>query len=78
MAVVAIKIWSQVVQCNEDMAACSMLLPVISIGIIYLRNKETQQALRVIESIQYDASFKCKRYLSIGEVCVRQITAGST
>ena len=24
---------------------------------IYLRNKETQQTLRVIESIQYDASF---------------------
>ena len=35
MAVVAIKIWSQVVQCNEDMAACSMLLPVISFGIIF-------------------------------------------
>ena len=26
-------------------------------SIIYLRNKETQQTLRVIESIQYDASF---------------------
>ena len=24
---------------------------------IYLRNKETQQTLRVIENIQYDASF---------------------
>ena len=45
---------------------------------IYLRNKETQQTLRVIVSIQYDARFSCKGYLSIGAVCVRQITAGST
>ena len=45
---------------------------------IYLRNIETQQTLRVIVNIQYDASFQCKWYLSIGAVCVRQITAGST
>ena len=41
-------------------------------------NKETQQTLRVNLSIQYDASFKCKKYLSKGAVCVRQVTAGST
>ena len=27
---------------------------------LYLRNKETQQTLRVIVSIQYDARYKCK------------------
>ena len=45
---------------------------------VYLRNKETQQTLQVIVSIHYDASFKCKWYLSIGALCVRRITAGST
>ena len=34
MAIVAIKIWSQVAQRNEDMTGCSML-PVISFGIIF-------------------------------------------
>ena len=28
--------------------------------LLYLRNKEMQQKLRVIVSIQYDASFQCK------------------
>ena len=45
---------------------------------LYLKNKETQQTLQVIVSIQYDANFYCKWYLTIGTVCVRQITAGST
>ena len=35
MAVVAIKIWSQVAQRNEDITACSMLLPVNFFGIIF-------------------------------------------
>ena len=35
MAVVALKIWSKVAQRNEDMTARSMLLPVISFGIIF-------------------------------------------
>ena len=30
----------------------------IQSNYIYLRNKETQQTLRVIVSIQYDASFR--------------------
>ena len=38
---------------------------------IYLRNKETQQTLRVTK-------FLVQIILSIGAVCVRQITAGST
>ena len=46
--------------------------------ILYLRNKKKQQTLQVIVSIQYDASFQCKRYLSMKAVCVCQITAGST
>ena len=43
----------------------------LSEGVIYLRNKETQQTLRVIVSIQYDASFSAndiyswERYLSV-------------
>ena len=48
----------------------SELLAILKI-YLYLRNKETQQTLQVIVSIHYDASFSCKRYLSIGAVCVR-------
>ena len=42
-------------QIKEDNQVLNKTFP-----IIYLRNKETQQTLRVIVSIQYDARFKCK------------------
>ena len=45
---------------------------------IYLRNKETQQTLLVIVSIQYGASFLVQMIIFVEVVSVRQITAGST
>ena len=57
------------------MTICSLVTTLLF--LVYLRNKETQHTLQVIVSIQYDASFLCKLYLSIGAVCVRQITADS-
>ena len=63
MAVVAIKIWSPVAQRNEDMTACSVLLPVISFGIILTsygdvtRNhlkRKCAYTCRIIEMLTYD------------------------
>ena len=42
---------------NGDQAKPNHRFAYLCLDNVYLRNKETQQTLRVIVSIQYDASF---------------------